>query len=596
MIAEKRRFSLVSLLAGVSIVLSVFLIHTSNVSAKEYPDVGGPPAPTGLTISDIEDQSLQVKWDAVAGTKYKIYYSKSGIFEDDSTPSISAIGYYSGRTQIFMSNFSPGTTYFFKIAAANFLDWEGPNSDYVVAITKREPKTPLYLTAKATTTGSSFVDLSWDSANYFYLGDNLEIYRSTDGVNFTLLTKLTKDSVTYNRYTDSTILPNTKYYYKVVFVRASGRRSADSNIASITSGGLALPAFRLVGTPLSDSEIQLSWNSAGGNPQSYNIYRNDNLVFPNYQKIANVPSGLFVYSYKDSGLKAGTQYSYYVAPFRFDTGEGGWSNIAYVSTRTSTGFMGILPSTFFSTLSSTPTISLSGTAVSSTMIDLNWNKLDDVDAAYNIYRSDNPVFPNYRRVASVDRLLNSYQDTGLMPNMQYSYYVIPYRLSSGEGEQSNTTYVRTLSPSYASFGTSESMGVSTAPQSSEESSLSSAVEFIQRINNPVRVGTTANFTYGYKNFSGRGQYIRIVREMLDSNGKVVARVSAVRNVAAGKDFVIYARQVLGRNLSEGAYSIRVRIVDVSTGKVLDENSFQFQVSRVLSYKKSLRATSFAILD
>jgi hypothetical protein len=97
----------------------------------------------------------------------------------------------------------------------------------------------------------------------------------------------------------------------------------------------AVTPINLVSSAISSSEVSLSWNKVDG-VDSYNIYRNDNSLFPNYKKIANVPSGFIVFSYTDKGLNASTQYSYYVTPYSLTSGEGDSSNTTYVTTASST--------------------------------------------------------------------------------------------------------------------------------------------------------------------------------------------------------------------------------------------------------------------
>jgi len=91
------------------------------------------------------------------------------------------------------------------------------------------PAAPGNLTATAVS--SSEIDLAWtDNSND---ETSFEIERSMDGTNFSLLTAVATDTVTY---TDSGLTAETTYWYQVSAVNGSGS-SAYSNIASDTTLG-----------------------------------------------------------------------------------------------------------------------------------------------------------------------------------------------------------------------------------------------------------------------------------------------------------------------------------------------------------------------
>lgn len=92
---------------------------------------------------------------------------------------------------------------------------------------------PTNLTA-AWTTGTTEVVLNWtdNSANE----SGFAIQRSTDGVNFTNLTNVAADVLTY---TDNTVIANTTYYYRV-FAFNAVEDSDFSNVAQVTTGTAGL--------------------------------------------------------------------------------------------------------------------------------------------------------------------------------------------------------------------------------------------------------------------------------------------------------------------------------------------------------------------
>ncbi|MEZ4890064.1 MAG: fibronectin type III domain-containing protein [Crocinitomicaceae bacterium] len=80
------------------------------------------------------------------------------------------------------------------------------------------------------------------------------IQRSTDGVNFTNLTNVAADVLTY---TDNTVAPNTTYYYRV-FAFNAVEDSDFSNVVQVTTGTasvseMSLPSVRCYPNPAKDN-------------------------------------------------------------------------------------------------------------------------------------------------------------------------------------------------------------------------------------------------------------------------------------------------------------------------------------------------------
>jgi fibronectin type 3 domain-containing protein len=675
---------------GISMAMGVFLIHAPKVLAKEYPDPGAlVSAPENVDTQLVTDQEIQISWDSQpAAQKYNVYMTRNGIFDDSPATFVGSgtVGYRVLRVR----NLNPNTSYFFKVAAIDGFGREGANSDYKIVITKDHPPAPVELKATVSATSTNvrldYLFGSPASVGFYtlvlYPGDYVSIYRSENNVDFNFINN-TPDSYSY---IDSGLTPGKTYYYKVKVVRKNGRMSDFSNTVSakLDAPVTSVDSIKLVSSALSSSEVSLSWNKVDG-ADSYNIYRNDNLLFPNYKKIANVPSGFVVFSYVDKGLNANTQYSYYVTPYSLTSGEGGQSNITYVTTASST-YTPAPPVVYGPSNLSAAVVTPSSTS----KVVLTWDS--DRSSYGNVYRSEDGY--TYTWIKYVLTGPGYYEDIYVTPGKTYWYKVTgssdnqrknespfsnsvmavipgsgpaplpmpsplcPYpvsdfiattfspnrvllswgapRVDASHPVPENYTiyfgtsphvwgqvtvsgnqrsYLDTETHPYAGYGIVAStrecfsertqilgnsggvvvprpvVGGSIATSVSSEgivplsesllteSNENSIIEFFDTTDEVVKAGTVATIKYGYMNQTDRTQYIRLTRELVNSSGRVVARTSAIRNVGVDKDFTITARQTFARNLVAGTYTMRVKITDRRTGKIIDQNSFNFQVSR-----------------
>jgi hypothetical protein len=117
-----------------------------------------------------------------------------------------------------------GTTYYYRVAAFNL----GGNGNYSnVAVYDSSLTMPSGLTAKALS--SSQIGLTWNDNSSDETG--FAIQRSLDGVSFSTVTTVPANS---KSYTDTGLVKNTKYYYRVQSFNNLAS-SSYSNIASATT-------------------------------------------------------------------------------------------------------------------------------------------------------------------------------------------------------------------------------------------------------------------------------------------------------------------------------------------------------------------------
>lgn len=117
---------------------------------------------------------------------------------------------------------------FTNIDEINALTFPGDPNDKPATGDTQAPTSPSGLTATAVS--SNEVDLSWTASTDNAGVTGYYVYRSTDGVNFNQIANIAATS-----YKDTTVSPNTAYYYYVEAFDAAGNISGASNSASITT-------------------------------------------------------------------------------------------------------------------------------------------------------------------------------------------------------------------------------------------------------------------------------------------------------------------------------------------------------------------------
>lgn len=211
-------------------------------------------------------------------------------------------------------------------------------------------------------------------------------------------------------WTDTAVTAATTYSYAVSAFDAAGNNSAKSATVSATTAALpdttapSVPAG-LSGTAASTSAINLAWTASTDNVgvSGYKVSRNGAIV-------ATLGA---VTSWSDSGLAAGTAYSYTVAAFDA-AGNNSAPSAALVVTTTASPAP--LPPALDATAPSVPSGLQKSHAESTTQIHVVWNASTDnvAVAGYNVYADGKFV------ATTTD---TSYRHYSLTPNTTYTYQV-----------------------------------------------------------------------------------------------------------------------------------------------------------------------------
>ncbi|MFQ5713407.1 MAG: fibronectin type III domain-containing protein [Candidatus Scalinduaceae bacterium] len=259
-------------------------------------DISPPTTPANLTATAVLSSQINLSWgastDDVGVIGYNIYRNSGG------TPIARTTG-----TAYQDTGLSQGTLYTYNVSAVDLASNESTQSLPASATTfspdTTPPSTPANLTATAVL--SSQINLSWGVSTDDVGVTDYNIFRDGSGTPTATTTGTT--------YQDTGLSVGTLYTYNVSAVDLAGNESAQSSPASATTfaGDITPPSIpaNLTATAVSSSQIGLSWEASTDKVgvTGYNIFRDGGGT-----PIATT-TGI---TYQDTGLSAGTLYTYNV--------------------------------------------------------------------------------------------------------------------------------------------------------------------------------------------------------------------------------------------------------------------------------------------
>ncbi|NDD63326.1 MAG: hypothetical protein EBZ36_05020, partial [Acidobacteria bacterium] len=268
-------------------------------------------------------------------------------------------------------------------------------------------KTPLAIPAAptglvATRRSQSQITLTWTDNSAKETGFRVD--RKTGSGTFTSLTPtLPSNAVIYN---DTGLTPDTTYTYRIVALNETG--SSESSEVSATTGVTPAVPTNLSVTPITSSQLRLSWNDNSLTEAGFRIRRRADLVSPE-TVIGIVPAGnTATANYTDNNLRSGTTYYYTVTAYD-ENGESLPTSSA--NARTPDAFP-LAPS------------GVTATAVSASRVDISWTDNSDNEASFVVQRRK-----GVGGYADVSALLPANtttfsNTTGLEPETTYTYRII----------------------------------------------------------------------------------------------------------------------------------------------------------------------------
>jgi fibronectin type 3 domain-containing protein len=266
------------------------------------------------------------------------------------------------------------------------------------------PTAPANLTATAASV--SQVNLSWAASTSNGVVANYIVQRC-QGSGCTNFAQIAAPSAT--SYSDTGLLSNTSYNYRVQAVDTAGNLSTFSNTSTATTQAAQPPTApgSLTAAANGASQIKLSWTASTSNVglAHYTVQRCQGAGCTNFAQIAT-PSAA---NYTDTGLLSTTSYSYRVQASDTAGNTSGFSNTATATTQA--GQQPAAPS------------NLSAAAASGSQIDLSWTaSTSNVGVAnYIVQRCQGAGCTNFAQIAKPAG--TTYNDSGLLANTSYSYQV-----------------------------------------------------------------------------------------------------------------------------------------------------------------------------
>ena len=297
--------------------------YSNTATATPASDTTPPTAPTSLTATAASGTKINLAWtastDNVGVTGYQVERCQgTGCtnFVQVLTPT---------GTSVSDTGLTNGTNYSYRVRA---VDAAGNLSAYsnvasVATLDTAAPTAPTGLTATAA--GSSQINLSWTAStdNVGVTGYRVERCQGAGCTNFVQVFTPTGTSVS-----DTGLTNGTNYSYRVRAVDAAGNLSAYSNVASVATLDTAAPTAPtgLTATAAASSQINLSWTASTDNVgvTGYQVERCQGAGCTNFVQVLT-PTGTSV---SDTGLTAGTSYSYRVRATDAAGNLSGYSNTA----------------------------------------------------------------------------------------------------------------------------------------------------------------------------------------------------------------------------------------------------------------------------
>ncbi|MDE5966992.1 MAG: fibronectin type III domain-containing protein [Lachnospiraceae bacterium] len=359
-----------------------------------------PAAPDNLVVDNSTYTENEISWSKVPGVYgYHIYRMAA----DGSYAKIATVT-GAGNVSYTDKNLLPGTDCNYKIRAFYKLSDGDILSSYSTALSAATPSVP-YQTLVAANVQENSLSLHWakDAASSGY-----QLYRSTDGIEYTLLASLTAADVSY---TDSNLSPATLYHYRLVGTTLG----ADGEpVYPAPDQGIALSVSTLCPAPqglhvsaYKKTSITLKWTAC---PQasSYHIEQHDPLD-NSYEEIAVIPADTETYTITD--LSANTLYQF---------------RIRCSITHAADESLGAPGEPLACLTQAAAPKSFAASKTTPTKITLSWNNAGTV-TGYEIFRY-NKKTKKYEKIKTIrESVTTSYTNKGLDKNTGYSYQIRAFR-------------------------------------------------------------------------------------------------------------------------------------------------------------------------
>ncbi|MCE7043286.1 fibronectin type III domain-containing protein [Dyadobacter sp. CY312] len=400
----------------------------SNVTEATTHD-NTPNTPQNLNATPISNTQINLSWGDNSGNETGFELERS----TDGSNFAKLTDLPANATTYQNTGLSTLTKYWYRIRAKNAVGNSGYSNVAEATTFDVPPVAPTSLTA--TTISASQIDLAWKDNSGNESGFDIE--RSTDGTNFA---KVGETGANATSFSSNDLAPATKYWYRVRSKNSQGG-STYTNVADATTRDVAPNTPQnLSATPVSNTQIRVSWNDNSGNESGFELERSgDGTAFA---KIADLPANTT--SYENTGLTTLTKYWYRIRA-KNAIGNSGYSNVAETTT--------------FDVPPVAPT-SLTATTISASQIDLAWKDNSGNESGFDIERSTDGT--NFAKVGETGANATSFSSNDLAPATKYWYRV------RSKNSQGGSTYTNVADATTRDVAPNTPQNLSAAPVSNTQ--------------------------------------------------------------------------------------------------------------------------------
>ena len=401
--------------------------------ASATTGIDAPEAVDDLAATAASATAIDLKWTAPGngGSSITSYRLERKTGTADYT--LVSLSIKADATSYADSSLAPGTAYAYRIRAVNAVGSGAWSNEPAAATPAIAPEAVDDLAATAAS--ATAIDLKWTApGNGGSSITSYDLERKKASGSYTLVSSTIAADA--ESYADSSLAPATAYIYRIRAVNGVGSGDWSNGVRATTPADVPEVVSTLAATATSATAINLTWTAPGDGGSAITGYRLERKAGVGGYTLVSLSIAADATSHTDSGLNAGTTYTYRIRAVNA-VGNGGWSSEASATTG--------------STMPGAPT-SLGAAANGQTQIDLSWTApSSDGGAAisgYKIEVSDDGGTTWTNLVNDTSSTTTSYSHTGLTAGTTRHYRVSAIN-TAGTGAASNVASAATANAANA---------------------------------------------------------------------------------------------------------------------------------------------------
>ena len=387
--------------------------NSASITTPAYPII------SNITVTSIAATSATINWITDQSSTSQVKY---GLTNSYGTTTTLNSAFVTSHT-VTLTGLSASTNYHFQVISTTSGNATTSSSDQTFSTIAAPDTTPPSIPQNVTATGTSptTITVSWNASTDNVAVAGYKVYR-----NSTQIGTVNAPAITYN---DTGLTANTTYTYTIAAFDTASPPNVSAQSASVNGTTLIAPDTtspsvpqNVIAATTSPTTTTITWNASTDNVAvaGYKVYRGSTQI-----GVVNAPATI----YNDTGLTAGTTYTYTVAAF--DT-----ATPPNVSTQSN-------PTTI--TMPSYPLITyITATAITPTSASINWitNIAGSSQVLYGLTNTyGTSTTPNLALVTS-----HTVSLSGLTPNTTYHFQVISTTNGNATTASTDQTFATIIVP------------------------------------------------------------------------------------------------------------------------------------------------------